>query len=246
MNRHDIELTRGTATVFRPNHPLDHGVRQGLLAVDIVDQITQTPGAVKQSVRDYVNGHKEDPLFKRKIQFVGSFQRTGREGEDPFNDDKFSNYRNYGRSDVEFFKSAAKLSGLFKDDNEIKDYARGLADADQTMGAITPLGTILFASHSFDLIRMHPDDDVLIKTIKALSGHNTRNPDDRVNQILATPISEKVLEKAKNYLRANGVDFNTKSSMRNKNQEWFDQNADHIKMVDALLVVRDSGSTHSA
>jgi len=220
-------------------------VRQGLLAVDIVDQINQNPDAVKKSVSDYVNDHIKDPLFKRKIQFVGSFQRTGREGEDAFNDDKFSNYRNYGRSDVEFFKSAAKLSGLFKDDNEIEDYARGLTDAAQNMGRETPLGTILFASHSFDLIRIHDDTDVLQKTINALSGHNANNPEDRVNKISTQPISETVLKKAKAYLGANGVDLNDKSIWRNKTQEWFDQNTNHNKMVDALLTVRDSVSTSS-
>ena len=243
QNYHKLSI--GPVTVFRPNHSLDHGVRQGLLAVDIVDQINQNPDAVKKSVSDYVNDHIKDPLFKRKIQFVGSFQRTGREGEDAFNDDKFSNYRNYGRSDVEFFKSAAKLSGLFKDDNEIEDYARGLTDAAQNMGRETPLGTILFASHSFDLIRIHDDTDVLQKTINALSGHNANNPEDRVNKISTQPISETVLKKAKAYLGANGVDLNDKSIWRNKTQEWFDQNTNHNKMVDALLTVRDSVSTSS-
>lgn len=222
---HEYKTTReidGTPiTVYRPNHPLDHGIRQGKIAVDIAKLIHSQGTEIKPEIKTYVEAKvASDPLFYRKLEFLAAFQRTGREDESGFENDSDSAYRNYGRTDVEFFKQASLESGLFQNDSEIDEYAIDLNDAAQNMGRTYPLGAILFAAHSLDLQRMIPfftREDIARKVANTIGGHDT----SRHVQILQ--------DRTDSYLKANGVMGYLK--FENK---WFEQNSRHQLMADAV------------
>ncbi len=221
-------LEKDGVTVYRGNHPLDHGVRQGKLAVDIVDIIVRDHQKVAEPIAVFIQEYGKDPLFRRKVQFTSSFQRTGRESEIGYPDDPVGAKR-YGRTDVEFFKQAAQASGLFSPE-EIKLYAAGLNDAAQAMGKNHPLGAILFAAHSLDLLRMRPiqftreysSSGVKGKVLSALYPPGTPSTEvDATIEILA--------KRTESYLEANGVIGYGKFK-----DQWFHQNNDRRSMAKTI------------
>lgn len=63
-------------TIYRPNHSLLHGVRQGMLALRIVDLLTKyaTPSSA-------IHDLNKLPDFRYKLQCSASFMRSGRSSE---------------------------------------------------------------------------------------------------------------------------------------------------------------------
>ncbi|HUX79717.1 MAG TPA: SidE phosphodiesterase domain-containing protein [Alphaproteobacteria bacterium] len=174
--------------VYRKRHGLEHGVRQGFLAVDIIDAFNETskrnPLSFKNDKsKDFANWIsqklKNDPYFTQKVQFVANFQRTGRESE-ASGQTHPQLYTSYLLADANnFLGIAQKYVGtgkLFKDAYELQVYKEALlppnlGQIDDTQNRdLLYLRTILRASHMFDLRRaplvdVNIIEDVLLKDL---------------------------------------------------------------------------------
>lgn len=136
--------------VFRPNHPLDHGIRQGRLSGDIIRLVGKYPDEFRQDIVQLVAAQTDLCKFIRQMQFTGAFQRSGRESEG----NVAENYQAYARADVGFFRQAARYSSLFDDQLQIDDFANALTAACDYLAEPHVMGDIMAAAHMLDLQRI--------------------------------------------------------------------------------------------
>ena len=240
-------------TVFRFIHGLPHGLRQGFLALDIVEAFEyvrrtkdkdffKTISAKEFSVWiDYKIS--TDPLFKDKVQFWASFQRTGRQSEA----NSTSNPEQYVRyivQEMEIFKkeAAAHSDQLFKDPQEIKVYAEALliGDAQQHRTIkdsdnkdIRYLRKLLIASHMLDLRRITTFDEPQVKSNISYALFDTP-------EILAGSGEETFInvlfERSGNYLAATG-DKDLVKGKKHYNNRFFILSTDPLALVNRLFEV---------
>lgn len=64
--------------VDRPNHGLAHGLRQGLISLDIVDELNKHADSFQNAdakvIAKWVQGKiKTDPNFRKKVLFASAF-----------------------------------------------------------------------------------------------------------------------------------------------------------------------------
>ncbi len=151
-------------TIERPNHGLAHGMRQGFLAVDIVEGMTKF-SIESDEVSPYFRAFcvwvrqtiRKDVYFLNKIQLVASFLRSGRESEVSSSHNGLL-YRSYERNDMRnFIQECSPFIGkLFHDKHELFTYAESLQwDGG---GEATNLCRILRAVHLLDLRRINSFD----------------------------------------------------------------------------------------
>lgn len=156
--------------VYRPNHGLAHGQRQGFLATDMIDLFLQvskssdnlsyfsTPSARRLMawVKDKI---VSDPMFKEKVQILASFQRTGRQSDGGSH--KITGI--YAKRDQEnFIKSAERaFSDIFTISQEINIFAQALIIYPLSLSQMSKipedsknLARILMATHYCDLRRV--------------------------------------------------------------------------------------------
>ena len=228
-------------TVYRPNHPLDHGIRQGKIAVDIINLIEKNESTFNQELYNFVKSKKKDYLFKRKVQFVSSFQRTGRRNENPRGTtvSSVAFYKKCGRTDIEFFKQAAIKSGFFTGQDEIDEYADGIEDSALNRGYRTRLGSILYVAHTIDLLRMR---------MNIASNHNVNNigadtfgpiehikTELKIAELKFTNDNEMIkllINRGREYMIANGI-----KGYLSFNKKWYTQNDNHMLMAVAVTNV---------
>ncbi len=157
-------------TVNRPNHALAHGMRQGFLASDIVYGMQKLASATQnlsQETRNFItwinNKIAADKSFIRKIQFVSSFQRTGRGSEvsSQSNPQLYHSYKLRDADNLGYFARVKNFIGsgkLFKDQAELQLYKEVLCPTGQlSQGQQTDfnyLSKIINASHELDLRRV--------------------------------------------------------------------------------------------
>lgn len=176
--------------VYRPNHSLAHGLRQGLFALDIVEGLLETQTLNSQEAIEFIQWLKHkvltDPNFKNKVEIASAFQRTGRDSEKSSSSNK-TLYDKYERQDaINFEKDMKKYVGpdkLFKDDLEMQTYKEAILWSTAHEGMLDPatnedllyLRKLLHAAHHLDLRRMLGFSPQITKSnaMKELFGDNS-------------------------------------------------------------------------
>jgi hypothetical protein len=115
--------------VNRYNHGLAHGLRQGVLARDILDLLRSMKSAYGaldhtdlNDLADWVHS-KRDTTLEHQVQFASSFQRSGRQSEASSTHD-LERYKRYELQDALNFRKAALASPLFTKRDEIKIFEK--------------------------------------------------------------------------------------------------------------------------
>lgn len=163
-------IQRKSFTVNRPNHGLAHGMRQGFLASDIIfgmRRLAYSKFPITNETKNFINWINNkintDKFFTKKVQFVASFQRTGRGSEISVTQNP-NLYNQYKQNDANNFDHFANIKyhigpgKLFKDLSELQLYKEVLYPE----GKISQnqkqdwryLSKIINASHQLDLRRM--------------------------------------------------------------------------------------------
>jgi len=156
--------------VHRMNHGVIHGIRQGLLSLDIINILSGS--SVNDQLTVWIDKKLTyDPKFKYKVMFAAVFQRSGRESEiDSLHHPKI--YKQYENADVKNFQENAKkyIGSLFKNNDEILLYGNAIRwprtsdDTNEKNNSdLLFLRKILHASHLLDLRRIPHFDSVRIK-----------------------------------------------------------------------------------
>lgn len=144
--------------VERPNHGLAHGLRQGLISLDIVDELNKHADSFQHAdakqLAEWVRGKiKTDPNFRKKVIFAAAFQRTGRISETD-NPDSFK-----PKDAANFYKEALPYVGagkLFNSTKELEIFRDALSSAGKPQISIDSayLNQIFYGSHWLDLRRL--------------------------------------------------------------------------------------------
>lgn len=163
-------------TVYRIKHGLAHGVRQGFLALDIVNLLEESWDTHNsfscESSNEFMiwvkNKTSRDQYFRHKLFAAAVFQRTGRESEASSSSNP-KLYFKYERSDVknflEYFGGPGLKFHLFSSKTEMDLYAdaiRWSTESETKTQQYSPdqlielkyLRKILHASHTLDLRRL--------------------------------------------------------------------------------------------
>lgn len=121
-------------TVHRFNHGVLYALRQGLLAIDIIDLFKKYSHLIIQSKNQklinffiWINEKSNDPYFKQKIMFVSSMQRSGRESEvsSKENPELYNRYERWDASN--FAHESQKYTNMFiNQPNEINIYQEAI------------------------------------------------------------------------------------------------------------------------
>jgi SidE phosphodiesterase (PDE) domain len=184
-----MEINGKKVSVYRPNHALAHGLRQGFLAADIVDSIYKNKSTNFCSedgikLKKWIDRKMvKDPYFKQKIEFVSAFQRTGRQSEVSGTKNPVK-YNSYERADAKNFEKEVKpyvsAGNLFHDEKEVRVYKEAILWSTANEGMIDPsknenlyfLRKIFHAAHDLDLRRMKKFDPERVKcsTVEELFG----------------------------------------------------------------------------
>lgn len=116
-------------TVLRPNNGLAHAMRQGFLAVDIINVLAKANPDDFHSPdsKNFIVWLKarlaEDPLYREKIQLIASFQGSGRQSERS----SPALYAKYENQDVANFLAVASQLTLFSNPERLRNtYAKAL------------------------------------------------------------------------------------------------------------------------
>lgn len=137
------EFVERKRRVYRPNHGLAHSVRQGLLALDVLTELTSNNLEISNWVRQNL---KQDKFFASKIQFVSCFQRSGRDSE--ISESLFSDlYHIYENRDKIFFTENAIDKKIFSID--LEQYRNALSWNNQNN-----IARVIHSAHLLDLRRM--------------------------------------------------------------------------------------------
>jgi hypothetical protein len=160
-----FDSTSPVHIVFRPNHGLCHGIRQGLLALRLVDILTlnATPNSAIHELNNSSN-------FRFNIQCAASFQRTGRESEIGKSQDPklYSTYESSSVNDcMEFLGNEEYSEAIRRESNTI-------------------IAKIIHCAHLLDLRRIPHFDKNRIKDNflkKLFGGEETRMRLDIFNEL---------------------------------------------------------------
>ena len=152
--------------VYRPNHGLLYALRQGFLAIDIINLLAKQGSNTLSSWVKYKI--QTDPYFKIKVMFASSFQRSGRESEIGSSANP-KLYNAYERTDAIYFQTEATkhIGTLFKDKHEVLIYKEAILWSTVDEGLLSEkscqslyfLRKILHTAHLLDLRRI-PDFDI--------------------------------------------------------------------------------------
>jgi hypothetical protein len=158
-------------TVNRPNHSLAHGMRQGFLASDILFGLkclasSKTP--ITNEAKNFIHWINSkttiDLLFGKKLQFLATFQRTGRGSEisGSQNPILYKKYKQRDASNFVYFANHKQHVGkgkLFKDTSELQLYKEALFPEGKILQTqqtdLSYLSKLINASHQLDLRRMN-------------------------------------------------------------------------------------------
>lgn len=154
--------------VHRFNHGLLHSVRQGLLAVAIVNVLLDESHLIKKNHKLFMDWLmykiNHDLYFLYKVMLASSFQRSGRQSEITSSQNK-KLYDKYEWMDtVNFQNEVYKFKGLFSSGEEMRVYRKAIlwslvGDGDMECVDLLYLRKILHAAHILDLRRI-PDFDM--------------------------------------------------------------------------------------
>jgi len=246
------------AAVQRPNHSLAHGLRQGFLALDIIDGLNASSAltnpnavAIAQWVKRKI---ATDPYFRQKVFMASAFQRTGRQSEASSSGSGKTKYDAYERQDAaNFSKDAAQLTGpqkAFANDREAQVFKEAILWSTAAEGKIDPntnedlkfLRKILHSAHDFDLRRLFfdsakggPGSSFQKMTSAELFGPDSYNEPEKT-------FINKIWSRSGEYLRSTGD--------RDRDPEFIKQHdkynaklfcelaADAIKMAKTLIQMR--------
>jgi len=156
-------------TVYRNNHGLHHGIRQSLLALEIVRLLVESQP--DSPISQWIINQDED--FEYKLCMVAAFQRTGRQSE-MGKQHSMELYTQYIKDDAENFYSCAKpYRDNFRNNQEILDYADALLWP--LRNEHNYLEKILSVSHKLDLRRINSFNGERIKKMinKTLKGYDS-------------------------------------------------------------------------
>lgn len=198
--------------ILRPNHGLAHGLRQGMLTLDIVEALNNISLATTdKDVNDLINWVKNkiktDPNFRSKIEFAAAFQRTGRQSEENLTDED-------RKRDAQYFEESANEftgpGGIFQNPRDILIYKQALGAmmpvqgfSDDESTDIRFLGAIFEASHWLDLRRLKHNgmsEPFQYSVFHSLFGY----PGGQTEAQLMSEVIDKLWERAGEYLRASG------------------------------------------
>lgn len=254
-------------TVNRPNHALAHGLRQGLLAADIVEALNtistshsiQFASSEANEFMKWVSDKvKSDPYFIQKVEFASAFQRTGRQSE-ASSSKNLALYNSYERADAKNFDYYAKKhmigqGSLFKDNAEAQVYKEAILWSTANEGKIDVstnkdlyfLRKILHAAHSLDLRRMTKFDLKRMKcsVVGELFGLNlvdqaawTINPAFKGEEEFVN----RLWRRSGEYLLATG-DKEIESNKKYYSDQFYTLAHDHKKMSDVLQNAKQSSA----
>lgn len=196
------------SVVYRPNHGLGHGMRQGYLAVDIAVFMDNARRLYSDTdvndLQTWIRKKaKDDKLFLQKLEFANSFQRSGREsdiakGTNP------TRYAEFLAADRENFQKAAqrRIGTLFNNQAEIEIYKHAITDVfepNSEPSDLTMLSKIFYSAHLFDLRRLPDFDKAKIQENIARQLFATTTP-----TALQKNFIDKVWQRTGDYLDATG------------------------------------------
>ena len=216
-----VSLDCNGKKVNRPNHSLAHGLRQGLLASDIVDALNSTALSFKNqeaiNITKWVKEKMEkDLFFRQKVEYTSAFQRTGRESEASSSGKHKDAYEKYERKDAANFDADVKKhighGKVFKDAYEAQVFKEAILWSTAKEGKIDPLKNedlkflrkVLHTAHDLDLRRLPFDTTKggignsfqrMVST--ELFGDNSYINSERV-------LIDRLWERSGEYLRATG------------------------------------------
>ena len=206
--------------IFRNNHGTAHGMRQAVLARDILDQ------GIGISHSE-IEGRKH---FKELMILASAMQRTGRRSEDSVEKPElFEGYlnqsgRNFVTSALEMFPDVSK--------EELSDFYASFTSLTPKKPASVFIKRILDAAHYLDLIRVYAKDSPSPKDNKTIV--------DRVCECLN--VDERkcsaLLSRAQIYLDATGV----KKQPNDADLETFFQVSLSPETLVSRLLVASQGS----
>jgi hypothetical protein len=236
--------------VNRFNHGLAHGLRQGALAKDILEIVSEMQK--KYELLDHPELYEmvewihskmlADKNFIYMVEFAASFQRSGRQSEGPSSQD-MEKYKLYERQDALNFRNAANSSDLFKNEQDIKIFEEAILWEnkgelnEESIVDLKFLRRILHAAHTFDLRRMPSFNAERIQNdgIQQLLGCKTSHTETKHSH----QIQHVLWDRAGKYLSVTGDrDLNLRSTLSNL---FFYQTANPKIMVEAIHKIR----THS-
>lgn len=234
--------------VFRPNHSLAHGLRQGYLAVDLVRTFKHHPlrglGTAGKALGEWIQRKaKKDPLLFQKIEFANSFQRSGRQSE-ASRDNNAQKFEAYLKADQDNLQAQAQdLMGaekLFTDQTELNLYKAAIASKFANLDAaggqrdLYFLSKILYTAHLLDLRRIPHFSKARILEQVALELFDTKTPSAAEKELM-----DQLWARSGAYLEATG-DRDMEDKAR---QDWdtavFTQQAhEPEQMIKALQLAR--------
>lgn len=252
-----------TYIVYRPNHSLAHGVRQGLFAVDIIEGLLAASSVTSPEAKLFKDWLKNkiatDPYFKHKVEIASAFQRTGRGSEDSSTTNE-KLYKQYERQDVlNFEKDMRQHVGpgkLFRNELEFQTYKEAIMWSTVDEGKLNPttnqdllyLRKIFHAAHHLDLRRMTDFSPEITKSsaMIELFGNNSVldvrtfsvNPDFIAEQDLIN----KLWERSGEYMDATGDRDNSSIPKRINREERFGILAHNPQEMVKKLVEKRSSS----
>ena len=148
--------------VHRFNHGLLHSIRQGLLAVAIVNVLLYKSQFINKNHKTFMDWLickiNNDPYFLYKVMLTSSFQRSGRQSEVASSQNK-ELYDKYEYMDTVNFRKEVGKFKLFKSDEEMMVYKNAilwsLVDGISEYNLdVLYLRKILHAAHILDLRRI--------------------------------------------------------------------------------------------
>lgn len=178
-------------TVYRPNHGLAHGLRQGYLASDIVygmKRLSLSGSPLSKKGQNFIawidTKLSTDAQFTKKLVFAASFQRTGRGSEISHTDNpvRYQKYKERDAKNLKFFATQQNHVGqgkLFEDDAELQLYMEALCPKHGVLPSqqtdLKYLSKIIKASHELDLRRSKNFSSIHIQSMvqRALFGAAT-------------------------------------------------------------------------
>ncbi|MGV8948610.1 MAG: SidE phosphodiesterase domain-containing protein [Candidatus Paracaedibacter sp.] len=250
-------------TVPRPNHGLGHGMKQGFLAVNILDgfEYINPNDFTSPGTADFIQWIqmklKTDPYFRHKIQFTAAFQRTGRQSEADIST-QFALVQEYEYKDSENFYNAAKdfvgPHSLFSNEEELILYKQSILKHSKLKDAIIKpdnkelqyLRKVISTSHTLDLRRLTKTEfnepTVIANATKSLFGPETAFSDPKFKNSHIYPQFKKegsfikrLWEYSGKYLQATGDRYDGKFE-----DKFFIQAKNPDQMVIALLEAEKS------
>lgn len=155
----------GKIVVYRANHALHHGVRQGALGRDFIEMVKQY-GSVDNNLYKIIDNAFKDPSFLDKTTLLVMVSRAGRGSEIGFLEDPAAN-NGYTARSIEIFTKEAEKIGLYNT-SELLEYANAINwYAPRGSSNLTrALNTVFRTAHILDLRRLSRSEKFKMDKLK--------------------------------------------------------------------------------